>query len=86
MLTCVESVLCATCWAQDFTGSGRTCVCQGRMATERARVGTKSGRIQSQKVSVILRGLSNCGGCGLLTVHRGQVCRETDPLLVAFQV
>lgn len=27
----------------------------------------RSGRVQSRKVSVILRGLSNCGGCGLLS-------------------
>lgn len=53
-------------------GSGphrlREDLCLARVAwppRDGARVGMKSGRIQSQKVSIILRGLSNCGGCGL---------------------
>lgn len=61
-MSCVPGAGLRTSQAQ-----GGPVSCQGRMATERARVRTKSGRIQGQKVSVILRGLSNCGACGLLS-------------------
>ena len=45
-------------------------LCLARVAwplRDKVGVGTKSGSVRSWEVSIILHGLSNCGGCGLLS-------------------
>lgn len=67
VLTCVRVSCVPGAGLRASQAQGGPASCQDRMAIETTRVGTKSVRIQSQKVSTMLRGLFSCGGCGLLS-------------------